>query len=102
MQQVAKNPHIPATLVCVDCTNKVALAERAIEKSLEQCTFDVVKLLTHDATRKHAIKIEPLTSLQAYSNFMVRELHKYIQTPHALVIQADGYVVNGKMWSPDF
>lgn len=86
----------------MDTTDKVHLSERAIEKCLEQCHFSDVKLFTHDSTRKHAVKIEPLKGLEGYSQFICRELHKHVNTTHCLVVQHDGYIVNPKMWTPRF
>lgn len=96
-------PHLPTvTLLSVDCTDKVHLAERAIEKTLEQCTFDAVKLLTHEAHRAHAEVIPKIESLEAYSHFMVRKLHEHVDTSHCLVIQSDGWVINGAAWTDEF
>lgn len=95
-------PHIPVTLLCVDCTNKVHLAERAITKCLEQSTFADVKLLTHESNRRYAVQIPRLNGLEGYSNFMVRELHKYFTTSHALIVQWDGYALNAESWTPRF
>jgi ADP-heptose:LPS heptosyltransferase len=33
---------------------------------------------------------------------MIKELYKYFSTDYVLVIQADGYVLNGKSWLPEF
>lgn len=90
------------TLVCIDTTNKVGLAERAIEKSLEQCAFAEVKLLTNDASRWHAVEIPPLNGIADYSRFCVQDLHRYVDTPHCLVVQSDGYALNAAGWKPEF
>jgi len=87
------------TLVCVDCTDKVHLAVRAIDASLDQIDPYDVKLLTHEHIPcEGTIQIPRITSLEQYSRFMIRELHKYVETTHALVIQSDGFVLNGKAW----
>jgi hypothetical protein len=96
-------PNLPTvTLVCIDCTDKVHLAERAIDKSLEQCNFGQVKLLTNDMTRRHAVQINPLRTIEEYSAFVIRKLHRYIDTRHCLIIQSDGYVINGNAWTNEF
>jgi len=81
------------------------LAVNALRKSLEQISPACCKLLTSQ-TLTHptfeniqVVKIPHIDSLEAYSRFMIRELHKYVDTSHALVIQADGYVLNGSAWS---
>lgn len=93
---------LPITLCCVDTTNKAHLAERAILKSLEQADFAEVKLLTNNPRLKYAVQIPEVKGLEGYSNFVCRELHKHVNQPHALIVQADGYVLNGKSWTPRF
>ncbi len=98
--QVTSLPNI--TLCVIDTTNKVHLASRAISESLKQASFGAVKLLTHDTTQPHAVKIKPLNNLTDYSNFCVKELHRYIDTPFAIVAQWDGYMTNSNAWTDDF
>lgn len=88
------------TLVAIDTTPKVHLAERAIAKSMEQCEFGAVKLLTNDPSRKHAVAIKPIDGLEEYSRFCIQELHNYVDTTHCLVVQSDGYVLRGQAWNP--
>lgn len=96
-------PSLPSvTLLAIDCTPKVALAERAIEKSLEQCAFGAVKLLTDDRTRKFAVEIPKIETIEDYSRFCIQDLHRYVDTHHCLLIQSDGYVLNGAGWQPAF
>ncbi len=96
-------PHLKdVTLVCVDTTEKAHLGARAIEKSLEQASFGAVKMLTHDLTLPHAVKIRPIDGMADYSRFMIRELHEHVQTSHCLVVQWDGHVLNGKAWTDHF
>lgn len=90
------------TLVAIDCTPRANLAVRAIEKSLAQITPERVKLLTNDASLKYAETIAPLNSMEEYSDFCIRHLHRYLDTPHCLLIQYDGYVLKGQAWQDDF
>lgn len=98
---VQSKPHIPVTLICVD-TVKPKLAERVIESCLELATFDDVKLLTNDTSLKHSVKIDTLQGIEGYSNFMIRELGKYVSTSHCLVVQWDGYMLNPAGWRSEF
>lgn len=93
---------IPVTLVCVDTTDRVDLASRAISECLTQGRFAAVKLLTHDMRYPHAVKIPRLQGMAGYSKFMIRELANYVDTSHALVVQWDGYVCDGSRWQPSF
>lgn len=89
------------TLVCVD-DRRPDLAELAVEKCVEQCEFKDVKFLTSDTRNRNAIAIPPVRSYEDYSRFMVKELDKYVTTSHCLVVQWDGYVVNGDSWRDDW
>jgi hypothetical protein len=95
-------PHIPVTLLAVDTSPKAYLAARAIERCLEQASFAHVKLLTTDMTLPHAVKIELINGHEGYSKFCIREMHRYVDTSHVLVVQWDGYVLNGAAWNPAF
>jgi len=44
----------------------------------------------------------PLAGRAAYSRFVIKDLLRYIETEHVLLIQWDGYVVNPTAWSHDF
>jgi hypothetical protein len=48
--------------------------------------------------------LEPHTvvSLDHYSEFMIKRLNDYVETPHALVIQHDGFILNPDAWTPAF
>lgn len=90
------------TLVAVDTTAKAILGERAILKSMEQCEFGAVKLLTDNPKLQFSAPIPKITDMEGYSRFCIKELHKHIQTSHCLLVQHDGYVLNGNAWTPEF
>jgi ADP-heptose:LPS heptosyltransferase len=88
------------TLVCVDCKN-YGDAITAIKKSMEQNTFDKVVFLTDlkfELEGVEVIEIPKITSKYAYSKFMIEKLHEYIKTKYMLVIQGDGYILDGSLW----
>jgi hypothetical protein len=91
------------TLCAVDCLHPM-LAQRALLESARECRFGNIVLFTDSpATRDvPTVSIAPITSMQAYSRFMLKELHRHIQTPWALVVQWDGYVVNPRAWRSEF
>lgn len=96
-------PHV--TLVIVDTVN-YALAIKAINKSLEQITPARVVFFTDIGMNLpgiDVINIKHLYSKDDYSQFMIKELGKYkFTTSHMLVIQADGYVLDGDQWTDEF
>jgi len=70
---------------------------------MEQCDFGAVKLFTDQESLWHNIvRINTVTGLDGYSKFCIREMHKYVSTSHALVVQYDGFILNGSAWRHDF
>ena len=49
-----------------------------------------------------AINIDKINNINEYSKFVVYELHKYINTEFALIIQDDGFVISPESWRDDF
>ena len=92
------------TLVCIDCANH-DLALAALEQCVRKCTFARVLFVTD---REFAIegidcvRIPAITSREAYSSFVIKELHSFVETEFALLVQWDGFVVNADAWSDDF
>lgn len=65
--------------------------------------FAGVKLLTSlPSNHPNIVKIDPITTIEAYSKFMVAELDKYVDTPHVLIIQHDGFILNPGAWTDEF
>lgn len=94
------------TLIGVDCLNFKRL-ENAAEICQQNIEFGAVKLLTSSlhtpsTDNPNAIEIKHLASREAYSEFMIRELDKYVETPFALIIQYDGYILNYKAWRKEY
>jgi tetratricopeptide (TPR) repeat protein len=96
------------TLVCADTANH-ALALRALAASQADVRYGRALFLT-DAIPPgvavpegvEVVRIAPLDSRDAYSQLMLKSLLPHVDTPHALVIQWDGYVVNNEAWDPAF
>jgi tetratricopeptide (TPR) repeat protein len=96
------------TLCCIDTANH-ALALRALQKSREAIRFGRVLFLT-DALPPglvvpasiEVVTIAPLTSRDAYSRFVLRDLLAHITTSHVLLVQWDGYVVQPAAWGAQF
>ena len=48
------------------------------------------------------ISISPITTIDEYNRIMIEDLHKYFETSHCLIVQADSFVVNSDLWKNDF
>jgi tetratricopeptide (TPR) repeat protein len=96
------------TLACVDTVNH-ALALRALERSRARIRYARTLLLT-DALPAgmtapagvDVVPIAPLRSRDEYSRFVLKRLAAHVATPHVLLVQWDGYVVNPDAWDPAF
>lgn len=92
------------TVVIIDCVDQ-GKAINAITKTLQQIKpaktlfFTDVAIEVPDVT---TIVIPRIDSKNAYSRFVMKELNAFIDTNFALIIQHDGYVLNGDMFYTDF
>lgn len=66
--------------------------KKAIDKSCEGIEWGGVKIIWD----------ESITDINEWNRKIIYELHKYIDTDFAMLIHADGYVVNPAAWTDDF
>ena len=90
------------TLIGVDCVDVDRLLHAAAicQRSIQ---FGDVRMLTsipHD--HPSIIPIAPIMSRDAYSSFMIKGINTYVDTPFALVIQYDGFILNPDAWRDEF
>jgi len=91
------------TLVSVTSVN-IEKTISALNYSMKNINFGECLLLTDKNVNPNNIKTIKIDTLDyiGYSKFIVYELHKYINTEFALIIQNDGFVVNPDKWNDDF
>jgi hypothetical protein len=92
------------TLVCIDTVNH-GKAMEAIHKTLKHIQPAEVLFFSDVMYMDQAwrcIVIDRLKSTQEYSHFVVKELNQFISTKHLLIIQHDGYVIDGTAWTNEF
>jgi len=99
------------SVVCVDTVN----AERALKSLDVSCAnikFKECILFTH----LHDFDILPFKNILdqikiiyvqkmdkiGYSEFIIKELYKYVTGDHCLIVQHDGYVIDHLMWRDEF
>lgn len=79
------------TLICL--TNKDFEGHKfALDKSCEGIEFGAVKLIWD----------EKIKSIDDWNYKIIFELHKYVNTNFAMLIHADGYVINPGSWQDQF
>lgn len=93
------------TLICVD-TKNYAQAYHALQLSLEQITPARTVFLTDIEIDKdpriECIQIPSIKNVQEYSEFIFLHLTDYFNTSHCLLVQWDGFVLNGESWNQEF
>ncbi len=67
-------------------------AKKAMDKSREGIEFGGAKIIWD----------ETCNSIGKWNEKMIKELHKYVFTSHALIIHQDGYVINPHLWKDEW
>jgi len=91
------------TLVCVTSVN-IDRAISSLKYSMKGINFGEVLLLTDQDVIEEGIttiKIKHLDYIE-YSEFIIYELHNFINTEFVLITQDDGFVINPKKWDNEF
>ena len=100
-------PLAQVTLCAVD-TRAPELAARALQRSMTGIRFGRVVLFTNGWISQtplpgiEVVDIGPIHSGADYSHFVLRLLPGHITSPHVLVAQWDGYVVDPSAWTDEF
>lgn len=92
------------TIICIT-TKDYGPSIQAIKKSLEQIIPAEVILFSdvhYDDPDFSCISIPRLKSVREYSEFLLKEAGKYVETEFLLVIQHDGYPINASAWTDEF
>ncbi|HUC49345.1 MAG TPA: DUF5672 family protein [Xanthobacteraceae bacterium] len=98
--------HLPdVTLVAVTSLN-IDKTNEALLHCASHINFGAVKFLCSEnpSTLDQRIEYLPIPQIDylGYSRFMIESLNSYIQTPHCLVVQYDGFVLDPSRWRDDF
>ena len=103
MKKKLKLPNVTllaATSIDIDQT------QLAIRISLQNILFGAAKLLSSSPPKKKYSDIEyvsiPPMNFLDYSRLIIEDLHKYFETSHCLIVQADSFVVNSDLWKDEF
>ncbi len=95
---------LPDVTICAADTAFVEATARALRLSTQSIHFGDAILFSDVAVDGpfRCVRIPPLETVDAYSEFCLRHLANFITTRFALVIQWDGYVVNPDRWTDEF
>ena len=104
MKKKFKLPDV--TLLAITST-EMDEAQISMRISLHNIKFAKSKLLCSSPPKKkypdiEYVSIEPLKSVDMYNRIVFQDLHKYFETSHCLIVQADSFVVNSDLWKDEF
>lgn len=89
------------TLITIDCTDNYFKARNALFRFPELNFYDRL-IFTDKNLIAGKVKIPNISSGKEYSEFILHDLIKYIETEYVLIIQADGYIMNPSAWTNEF
>ncbi len=104
MKKKFKLPDV--TLLAVT-SNEMDEAQISMKISLHNIQFAKSRLLCSSPPKiKYPdieyVPIEPLKSVDMYNQLIFQDLHKYFETSHCLIVQADSFVINSDLWKDEF
>ena len=88
-------------------SSEIDEAQVSMRISLHNIEFKAAKLLCSTAPKKkypdiEYISIPPMNKVDDYNRMIFQDLHKYFETSHCLIVQADSFVVNSDLWKDEF
>lgn len=103
---MSARPSLPTVTLCAASSVNIDATVAALRASMEQADFAETILFTDAALGPGAgIRIVPISRLASgrdYSAFMLTGLAEHVRTDHCLVVQWDGFVIDGGRWDPAF
>ena len=88
-------------------SSEIDEAQISMRISLHNIKFGAAKLLSPSKPKKQYpdieyVSIAPMNSVDDYNCTIFQDLHKYFKTSHCLIVQADSFVVNSRLWKNEF
>lgn len=98
--------HLPnVTLIAVSSVD-LSGTDLALQISSHDIEFAAIKFLSSEEWVPSSAKIQmvriPRLDIVGYSQFILGDLYKYVETEYCLVVQSDGFVLNANKWNPIF
>jgi hypothetical protein len=89
------------TLICIDDMHPLK-SSQIMNGICDRINFGSVKLLSSKSEPSVTDKIKPMVNVRDYNIFVIKEVHKYVDTDFCMFVQTDGYPLNIEMWTDDF
>ena len=89
------------TLVCIDDEHPET-AHELLHDLNKSIFFKSSKLFCSEFKGKYSTYISPVRSGKDYSEFVIKDLYKHLDTDFCMIVQTDGFFVNPEAWIDDF
>ena len=102
-----KKLKLPNVTLLSATSSEMDAAQISMRISLHNIEFGAAKLLCSSPPEKkysdiEYVSIPKLNSVDDYNEIIFQDLHKYFETSHCLIVQADSFVVNANLWKKEF
>ncbi len=102
-----KKLELPNVTLLSATSSEMDAAQISMRISLHNIKFGKSKLLCSSLPKQkypdiEYVSIPPLNSVDSYNQLIFQDLHKYFETSHCLIVQADSFVVNSDLWKKEF
>ena len=102
-----KKLKLPNVTLLSATSSEMDAAQISMKISLHNIKFGASKLLCSSLPEKkypdiEYVSIPQLNSVDDYNELIFQNLHKYFETSHCLIVQADSFVVNASLWKEEF
>ena len=102
-----KKLKLPNVTLLSATSSEMDAAQLSMKISLHNIEFGASKLLCSSLPEKkypdiEYVSIPQLNSVDDYNELIFQNLHKYFETSHCLIVQADSFVVNSELWKDEF
>ena len=84
----------------IESMKNIEYAEQILITDLLSCNSKVESICEKYSIK--IFKIQPIKSVNEYSLFILRDLHKYFFSDYCLIMQWDGWVINYSAWDMEF
>ncbi len=101
-----KKLELPDVTLLAATSVEINETQLSLRISAQNIKFGNIKFLSSSEPKKKYPDIQYITiphmKISDYSRLIIKDLHKYFETSHCLVIQSDSFVVNSELWKNDF
>lgn len=90
------------SLIIVDCVDyhRAKLAFDFCQRGFEFGESKILSSLEVDSPEIE--KIDHIKDIKSYSDFMIYDFHRYVNTKHVLSAQWDGFIVRPELYDPEY